>query len=99
MRWVFVAGLGVALVACGSEVEVFEDEELGAEEGLSGGEGDPGDPGSSCVRCGEGDCGLCFAMYGASHRCTDDHPPATGCFQLGSLFDDGDEHYVCYSCD
>jgi hypothetical protein len=102
---ILAAGLAVGLCGCGSDVEVFELPDDGVEVvdpveiGGSHQWGNGTGQSSRCVACDVGDCGLCFGMYGATHRCTGELPPGTGCFQLGSLFDDGGEHYVCWSCD
>ena len=90
--------MGLLLVACGSEVLVYDEEKQAFVAVDDDGSGH-GDPGSSCVRCGDGDCGMCAMMYGASHRCADDIPPASGCYELGSLFEDDGEYYVCWSCE
>jgi hypothetical protein len=101
MRITIAAGLefllGLFLAACGSGTVIY-DEDRGAWVALDD-DGGSGGPGSDCLRCGSGDCGLCAMMYDATHRCADDIPAGSSCYELGSLFEDNGEYYVCWSCD
>ena len=89
LGWVAV----LALLGCGSEVLVVDEDGQLVEVGGQGGPGDTG-----CTPCVGGDCGLCSGMDGADYRCDAERPVEVGCFEMGGLFEGEDGYYVCWSC-